>query len=111
MEITEIGMLDKVDNLIPAHLVSVFSRTDLQEDMAEADAMMSKTLARVADKDDLYKSIHVPTFTAIMSDLRGILKAGEPYAVCDWCDGVGCDHCKGKGWMGKFMFDMTQRKE
>jgi hypothetical protein len=107
---TELAMKDRVGRDIPAHLVAVFSRTELQEDMAESDVMMSKTLARVADKDDLYSFIHVPTFTAIMSDLHGILKAGEPYAVCDWCDGAGCKCCKGIGWMGKFAWEVTPRK-
>ena len=61
--------------------------------------------------DELFDDIHRATIEAAFKDITNLLKAKQPYAVCDWCDGDGCEHCKSKGWMGKFAWDMTPRRE
>jgi hypothetical protein len=104
-------MLDKVGTEIPLHLRHVFTRNVLEVLISDYETLNNRIADKVDCKDYQFIDICIPTFEAICSDMKNLLKAQIPYAVCDWCDGVGCEHCKGKGWLGKFMFDMTQRKE
>ena len=104
-------MNDKVGREIPPRLVAVFNRPGLLTMMEKYQALEDDVLSRMSSGDELFVGIHSMTFIAACFDIINMLKSEQPYAVCDWCDGDGCEHCKSKGWMGKFAWDMTPRKE
>ena len=104
-------MFDKVGRDIPPRLEAVFKRPGLLMMMEKYQSLYSSVMEKVDAGDELFVGIHRPTFDAIHSDTISQLKAQQPYAVCDWCDGAGCEKCKSKGWLGKFVYDMTPRKE
>ena len=104
-------MLDKVGRDIPNRLERVFKRPGLLTMIEKYGELESSLLQKIDESDELFKDIHRATVESIHGDIRSVLAAHIPYAVCDWCDGVGCEHCNGKGWLGKFLWDMTPRKE
>jgi hypothetical protein len=104
-------MLDKTGTLIPEHLEAVFNRPGLLMIMEKYQALYESVMAKIREGDELFVGIHVTTFMAIHNDTQGTFKAQKPYNVCSWCEGEGCDNCKGKGWQGKFAHDMTPQRE
>ena len=104
-------MLDKTGREIPPRLVAVFNRPGLLTMMEKYQALEDDVLSRMSSGDELFVGIHSMTFMAANFDIKNMLKSQMPHAVCDWCDGDGCKACLGKGWLGKFLYDMTPRKE
>ena len=102
-------MLDKVGKEIPTRLIAVFNRPGLLTMIEKYNELESSVMSRIDSGDELFRDIQRATFEAIHADIRNILAAQKPYAVCDWCEGSGCEKCKGKGWLGKFAWDMTPR--
>ena len=96
---------------IPKRLEAVFKRPGLLIVIEKYQELGDSILDRIDSGDELFSGLQRATVVSIISDMQTILKAELPYAVCDWCEGVGCEHCKGKGWIGRFVYDMTPRKE
>ena len=104
-------MNDKQGKPIPPRLVAVFKRPGLLMMMEKYQSLYSSVIAKMDAGDELFRDIHRATFDAIHSDIISQFKAQQPYAVCDWCEGEGCEKCKGKGWLGIFAWKLTPRKE
>jgi hypothetical protein len=104
-------MKDRFGRIIPERLEGVFSGTELDYLLEQYKQLGDHIRSRMLLKDSLFTGINQPTFEAICSDMQCLLKAQGPFAVCDWCNGAGCEHCNSKGWTGKFVWDMTPRKE
>ena len=102
---------DSLGRDIPRRLISVFKRPGLLTMIEKYGELESSLVSRIDSGDELFRDIRRADIEAIHADIRNILAAHKPYAVCDWCDGVGCKCCKDKGWVGKFAWGMTPRKE
>ena len=104
-------MLDKVGKEIPNKLVAVFKRPGLLIAIEKNGELCFDVLSRIDSGDELFGGIQRATIEAAFKDITNLLRAELPYAVCDWCEGSGCMACKDKGWLGRFLWEMTPRKE
>ena len=103
-------MKDRVGNTIPKRLEAVFNRPGLFTMMEKQQEIASDVLSRIDSGDELFSGIRRATIEAAFIDIQNLLKAEVPHAVCDWCYGEGCKACKDKGWVGRFVWDITPRR-
>jgi hypothetical protein len=58
---------------------------------------------------------HIPHLTngfeLQIDSIVDVLKEAQPHASCPFCDGKGCDRCKGRGWIVKVEFGQLSRRD
>lgn len=50
-------------------------------------------------------------FELQIDSIVDVLKEAQPHASCPFCDGKGCDRCKGRGWIVKVEFGQLSRRD
>lgn len=98
------GAMDEVGNPIKhKHVAEAFSRA------VELETLKNKVLALARELKDIDPviGVHIDR-QQIEADLRAVaanLRFGIPHAICPYCEGKKCEHCKQAGWVHARLYE------
>jgi len=100
--------VDQVGNELPSkeHIRTAFRRRDeIKELMTAVSRLKTEVIKKADNGDPLYAALSTSQWQADCGNLHRALRAIRPYAVCPYCQGVGCDACHDRGWVGEFVYE------
>jgi hypothetical protein len=76
--------------------------------MTAMTKIKKKVLDGLAFGDHLYAAYYQVEFEAAMFNALAHLSANAPYSRCSSCGGDGCKLCKGRGWLGRQVYQQQE---
>ena len=62
-------------------------------------------------RDPLFSEINFSAAIAHLDQAYALVQVAKPYAVCAFCQGLGCKVCGQRGLLGKFRWDTAVPRE
>ena len=106
------GPVDEIGRRIPEHLIELWGRRQEVQDMLTALSRVRVALREAQDsKDPLFSEVPFSSALAHLDQAYDAVQVAKPYAVCAFCQGLGCKACGSRGLLGKFRWDTTVPRE
>jgi len=110
---------DKNGKPVPPALVGTFVKRESFGSAINLVGQVRKTINRIIEDtdDDLTPFLSVGDIEGCLNDLRRLLKAGMPHAICPRCKASGtrkqhdCEACNGAGWVPKHLWDQIEKEK
>jgi hypothetical protein len=103
-------VVDSIGEVVPEHLIPIFSRENEIKDMIRTLNTILKTAKdAMAHNDPLWKYCCLNPLEVHIKNVTGNLRATLPHAVCRYCggDGKGCRACRELGFMNSLAYRTT----
>ena len=105
------GQKDATGHPIPDCLLELWERRREVEELMKSLSVVKCAIERAGEAaDPVFGELNASAALANLKTVYGELSACRPHAVCPWCHGVlsdQCRVCKGRGMIGKFLWDNT----
>lgn len=105
------GQVDETGHPIPDHLLELWERRSEVDALMKALSMVKCAVEHAGESSDpVFGELNASAALANLKTVYSELSACRPHAVCPWCHGVlsdQCRGCKGRGLIGKFLWDHT----
>ena len=95
-------VLDRAGHVVPEHLCELFCSDNTAVLLVSIQALRREIAEFVNDnKGGEAFYINLQEVDKHMRDVRDMLKAAQPYSICQSCNALDsdCDVCNGKGWV------------
>jgi uncharacterized ParB-like nuclease family protein len=97
---------DEIGRVIPDHCLELWNRRQEAQDLITmASRIRTEVEGGYDDKDPLFAELNWNTTKSYVDSLYKSLTVIKPYAVCPFCQGVGCKACGSRGLVSKFYFE------
>ncbi len=106
-------LLDTVGEIVPKHLVKIFSRAnEIKVFIHQLNKMLHTVREEQANNDPLYAYVKLNALEVEAGNVKRNLKFGLPYAVCRYCggDGKNCRACDQLGWVNEMRYRTTAKE-